>query len=225
VDARTEGADARRARNPAPMSPVEPEPKEASAPRDDRRRPPEPRVASPGRREARPPRGRDKREKSRGGGVPHSSFTTWEPAEDPDDDKPIFVARDEKGTPIDASGEAKTETREREPEREREPREREPRERDRDPREREKEDDPSFAQIFVNVGRRDGARAGDLQKLLEDKGGISRDDTTGRIRVRDRMTFVSVKRELLEKAIAALAGEVIGGRTVVAEVARARTPA
>src|SRR5262249_12689239 len=151
---------------------------------DERRRPPEPRVASPARRDARPARGRDKRD-ARGpsrGGVPHSSFTTWEPAEEQDDDKPIFVARDEKGEPIDASGG--------EP-----PREARERTRDAD-REREEPEDPSFAQIFVNVGRRDGARAGDLQKMLEDNAGITRDET-GRIRVRDRMTFVSVKRELL----------------------------
>jgi hypothetical protein len=41
--------------------------------------------------------------------------------------------------------------------------------------------------------------------------------------VRDRNTFVTVKRELAEKAIAALLGQVIGGRTLVAEVARPRT--
>ena len=43
---------------------------------------------------------------------------------------------------------------------------------------------------------------------------------TGNIRVRDRITFVTVKKELAERAIQALAGQVIGGRTVVAEPAR-----
>ncbi|MFO0672816.1 MAG: DEAD/DEAH box helicase [Polyangiaceae bacterium] len=84
--------------------------------------------------------------------------------------------------------------------------------------------DPSYARIFVNVGRRDGARPGDLQKLLTEGGGIDRADT-GEIHVRDRMTFISVKRELLDKAIGALSGQVIGGRTVNAEPARERAPA
>ena len=84
--------------------------------------------------------------------------------------------------------------------------------------------DPSYARIFVNVGRRDGARPGDLQKLLTEGGGIDRADT-GEIHVRDRMTFISVKRELLDKAIGALSGQVIGGRTVNAEPARERATA
>ncbi len=84
------------------------------------------------------------------------------------------------------------------------------------------EEDPNFARIFVNVGKRDGARPGDIQKLLTDEGGIERADT-GEIHVRDRMTFISVRRELLDKAITALSGRMIGGRTVVAEPARERT--
>lgn len=78
-----------------------------------------------------------------------------------------------------------------------------------------------FARLFVNVGRRDGARPADLQKLLADQG-IEHADT-GPINVRDRMSFVSVRRELVDRAIGALAGQIIGGRTVVAEPARERT--
>jgi ATP-dependent RNA helicase DeaD len=74
----------------------------------------------------------------------------------------------------------------------------------------------------LNVGRRDGARAQDLQQVLTDVAGIARHDT-GRIRVRDRVTFVSVRDADLSKAIAALGGRTIGGRTVVAEPAKART--
>ena len=44
----------------------------------------------------------------------------------------------------------------------------------------------------------------DLQRLLADKG-IGRDDTGG-IRVRDKMTFVSVKKEAFDRVVAALAG-------------------
>jgi ATP-dependent RNA helicase DeaD len=77
-----------------------------------------------------------------------------------------------------------------------------------------------FVQLFVNVGKREGVRASDLQRLLADKG-IAPEDTA-RIRVRDRMTFVSVRKESFDQAVAALAGEIIGGRKVVAELARGR---
>lgn len=59
----------------------------------------------------------------------------------------------------------------------------------------------------------------ELQRLLAETGGIPETET-GNIRVRDRITFVTVKKELAERAIQALAGQVIGGRTVVAEPAR-----
>jgi ATP-dependent RNA helicase DeaD len=77
-----------------------------------------------------------------------------------------------------------------------------------------------FVQLFVNVGKREGVRPADLQKMLTDKG-ISPGDTA-RIRVRDRMTFVSVRTEIFDQAVAALAGQTIGGRKVVAERARGR---
>jgi ATP-dependent RNA helicase DeaD len=83
-------------------------------------------------------------------------------------------------------------------------------------------EEPGFSRIFLNVGRRDGARAQDLQQVLTDVAGIARHDT-GRIRIRDRVTFVSVREADLDKAIAALGGRVIGGRTVVAEPAKPRT--
>ena len=238
VDPKTEAADARRAKNPAPMAAVVAAPvavraeaaplasataaeaPRAERPRDRDRRPPEPRMASPARRDARPARPRPERPervaRGGGGGVPHASFTTWEPAAEQDDDKPILV--EEPGYTV--ADEAVADVAPAREPRTREPRAREARE-PREPQEAEPAEDPSFAQIFVNVGRRDGARAGDLQKLLEDNAGISRDET-GRIRVRDRMTFVSVKKELIEKAIAAFAGQIIGGRAVVAEIARAK---
>jgi ATP-dependent RNA helicase DeaD len=75
-------------------------------------------------------------------------------------------------------------------------------------------------QLFVNVGRREGLRSSDLQRLLGSKGVDAED--TGRIRVRDRNSFVSVRKEAVERAISALTGEAFGGRVVVAEVARSR---
>ncbi|MDB4936191.1 MAG: DEAD-box ATP-dependent helicase CshA [Labilithrix sp.] len=96
---------------------------------------------------------------------------------------------------------------------------REPRE-SREPRDaRPAPDDPNVSNIFLNVGKRDGVNPEDLQRMLADAGGIPQSET-GNIRVRDRITFVTVKKELAERAIQALAGQVIGGRTVVAEPAR-----
>lgn len=80
-------------------------------------------------------------------------------------------------------------------------------------------DDASLSNIFLNVGRRDGVNPEDLQRLLADAGGIPQSET-GNIRVRDRITFVTVKKELADRAIKALAGQVVGGRTVIAEPAR-----
>jgi ATP-dependent RNA helicase DeaD len=95
------------------------------------------------------------------------------------------------------------------------------RERDREARETlpETRDDTSVSNIFLNVGRRDGVNPEDLQKLLAEAGGIPTSET-GNIRVRDRITFITVKKELADRAIKALAGQVVGGRTVVAEPAR-----
>ena len=50
-------------------------------------------------------------------------------------------------------------------------------------------------------------------------GGIPQSETSN-IRVRDRITFVTVKKELADQAIKTLGGQVMGGRTVVAEPAR-----
>lgn len=75
-------------------------------------------------------------------------------------------------------------------------------------------------ELFVNVGKREGLDAAWLQRLLTDKG-VAEDDVR-RINVRDRMSYVTVKKGSYERAVAALNGEVVGGRSVVAEIARAR---
>jgi len=82
--------------------------------------------------------------------------------------------------------------------------------------------DPTFAEIFVNLGRRDGVNASDFQRVLTDVASISRAET-GKIRVRDRSSFVSVKREFLEKAVAALNGATFSGKVAQAQPARARS--
>ena len=71
----------------------------------------------------------------------------------------------------------------------------------------------SQARIFVNVGKRDGATAADIQRLLKEVAAAD-------IYLRDRNAFVSVPKEDLDKAIAALSGQTLGGRTIIAEPAR-----
>jgi ATP-dependent RNA helicase DeaD len=82
--------------------------------------------------------------------------------------------------------------------------------------------DASLVEIFVSVGKRDGAKASDLQRVLTEVAHISREDA-GRIRVRDRNSFVSVKRELLEQALTALNGAAIAGKVAQAELAKPRS--
>jgi len=82
-------------------------------------------------------------------------------------------------------------------------------------------DDPAFANVFLNVGRRDGLRVEDVQKLLVDKAGLT-DSDVGHIRLRDRITFVGIRKEHSERAMKALIGVVVGDRTLNAEPARER---
>jgi ATP-dependent RNA helicase DeaD len=165
-----------------------------------------PRDRGPARaRDARkaPPLGEPSRpEKTRGerGGVPHKAYATWEPPIDADDDKPILP--DAEGAP--RAAEARDDVRA--PDTEGAPSER---------------DDPDFAQIFINVGRRDGARPADFEKVLAEAAGLAPVDR-GRIRIRDRNTFVSVRKESLDRVVAALGGQVIAGRRVLAEPAKQR---
>ena len=78
-------------------------------------------------------------------------------------------------------------------------------------------------EIFVNVGKRDGARPGDFVRVLERAGlGASQ---IGRIRLRDRHTFVCVEPGDVERAIAALNDATIAGKVARAERGRSRESA
>lgn len=83
------------------------------------------------------------------------------------------------------------------------------------------QDDPAFTNVFLNIGRRDGLRNEDVQRLLIEKANLT-DADVGHIRVRDRITFVGIRKEHAERAIKALVGQVVGDRTVNAEPARER---
>ncbi len=76
------------------------------------------------------------------------------------------------------------------------------------------------AEIYVSIGRRDGARPSDIQTILEQHGLNA--EQTDYIRVRQRNSFVGVKTEYLEKAVSALNGAAIAGKPAFAEPARQR---
>ena len=187
------------------------------------------------------------RGRPRRGGTPHREFASWEPPADPDDDQPILPS----SPTHEATETAPSLEGGRGPRRARraraassdppdtlpyggpvmpgitvsdepasaDPRPPRPRGDARDTK--EIEDDPSFAQLFLNVGRRDGLRPGDVHDLLVELAQLE-EGAHGRIRMRDRITFVSVRPEVLEHAITALGGKVVAGRTLVAERAKPR---
>jgi ATP-dependent RNA helicase DeaD len=76
------------------------------------------------------------------------------------------------------------------------------------------------AEIFVSAGKRDGARDEDFYRAL-DQGAIARTDIA-RVRLRDRHSFVVVRRTVLEGAIQALNGAKIGTKEASAEPAKPR---
>jgi ATP-dependent RNA helicase DeaD len=189
--------------------PVRAEPERAPAPRPRARGEGGERGERGQRDDGRAPRDdrRREREARRGTASGVANFR-WEPPKEPDDDEPLIETSDTPSYYVESSatpgvtdapgtvgrGAAANET-------------------------VPGGDDP-VVQLFVNVGTREGVRASDLQRLLTDQG-IPLDEVGG-IRVRDRMSFVRIRRTLLDRAVAALSGQVIGGRTVVAELARGR---
>ena len=211
-DPRAAAAEARRAKNPPPVAAPPQEPPPSLTPSTRREVPKEPRGKRPPLRAlhkepapAEPRRGRK-----------HATYTDWEPPAEPDDDRPILARSGRHDdlpmpgfteAPHGAAADVEPVTLPRA-------------DRGAPPKERE-EEPPGFARIFLNVGRRDGVRAEDLQRMLTEAAGITRPDT-GRIRIRDRVSFVSVRTEDMARAIAALAGKSLGGRTIVAEPAKAK---
>ncbi len=230
-DATAEAAETRRARNPPPQpAPREPPsppraPPERAAPQRppiEGERPAPARTAQdredPRRRDSRrEPRAREPRERQpadrEARNPPVASFTRWQPPHEADDDRPILrPPHDARDSSSRLPGITVSE-----PVREL-PQDRN--ERTEAPGEDPARDDTNdaFLQLFVNVGKRDGVRASDLQKLLSDRGVAV--DPAASIRMRDRMSFVRVPKELFDDAVAALCGQVLGGRTLVAELAR-----
>jgi ATP-dependent RNA helicase DeaD len=82
--------------------------------------------------------------------------------------------------------------------------------------------DRERVRLFVGVGRRDGARAGALSRLLRDDCGLAGEEI-GRIRVRDKHTFVEVDPGRADHVVTTLNGRDYEGRPLLVEVARAQS--
>jgi ATP-dependent RNA helicase DeaD len=202
-DVASEAAEARRARNPpaighaAPLEPVVSPP--AASPPSPPERPgaPDPEGISTrprGEREGRRREREGRRAPSGPRGVAGVANFRWEPPKEPDDDEPLIDAPDVPGYFVSTAGAAGAAASD--------------------------SGDGMEVQIFVNVGTREGVRPADLQQILSSHG-VPPEDVTG-IRVRDRMSFVRIRKGSFDQAVAALSGQVLGGRTVVAELARGR---
>ncbi|MCS6798705.1 MAG: DEAD/DEAH box helicase [Myxococcota bacterium] len=76
-----------------------------------------------------------------------------------------------------------------------------------------------MVRLFVNVGRRDGIRAGELGRLVREHGGVRRSDL-GRIRVREKHSFVEVLRDRADAVIRGLSGRTHADRSLVVQVAK-----
>jgi ATP-dependent RNA helicase DeaD len=72
----------------------------------------------------------------------------------------------------------------------------------------------------LNVGKRDGVRVGEIARLLRESCELDQADV-GRIRVRDRYTFVDVPEGSLDGIIDRLKGTQLNDRELAPERAKA----
>jgi len=233
-----EAAESRRARNPAPIHAVvegtpprtlreglkpsdKPTDRAAAKPADR----PRERDRDAGRdRDRDRPRDRD-RSRDRAGprhGVPQAELASWEPRAEADDDRPILDAKANGTDPAHAD----------------------------EKRGRSRANDialpgitiegdeatvaikgsdlaallpdlpaETLAQVYVSVGRRDGIRPSDIEDLFAESAQIEKSAILA-IRVRDRATFVSLRKEDVENAVTRLHGISYRGKNLVVERAR-----
>ncbi|MGA3120947.1 MAG: DEAD/DEAH box helicase [Polyangiaceae bacterium] len=238
-DASTEAAEARRARNPVvrrpdpSATPIGEVGREPVAARQSGGSPlqSDPSLAAPS--SAKPPDRSKRGWEAQARSSPRSRTPVasevevtnfrWQPPKEADDDDPILdvpVAADPASAALPAPPAPRDEAPRVEAARIEAPRDEASREEDGAANASNLAPGEAFVQVFVNVGTREGVRAHDLQQLLSERGVASSD--LGGVRVRDRMSFVRVRRGAFDRAVAALSGQVIAGRTVVAELARGR---
>lgn len=77
-------------------------------------------------------------------------------------------------------------------------------------------DDPSLAEVFLNVGRRDGISPAEILRVL---GGT---EPEAAINIRQRHSFLKVPHARVQDVLERLNGAVIAGKQAVAEIARPR---
>jgi ATP-dependent RNA helicase DeaD len=73
--------------------------------------------------------------------------------------------------------------------------------------------------LYLNVGKRDGVRVGEIARIVRESADLPREDV-GRIRVRDRYTFVDVPLERLDDIIVKLAGQKLNDKDLGPERAK-----
>ncbi len=104
----------------------------------------------------------------------------------------------------------------------RQPRESKPRAR----RERASKDDDAprgdAALLYLAVGRKDGARVGEIARIVREAAELTRDDV-GRIRMRDRYTHVEVPEDKLDELVEQLKDAQLGEKDLAPERARSKT--
>ncbi|WP_437785931.1 DEAD/DEAH box helicase [Sorangium sp. So ce1097] len=153
----------------------------------------------------------------------HADFTMWQPPEEEGDDEPILgePPSPPPGSPASRGGERVIGAA---PALASEPAVEIESEGAGDlPRAAAVRDEPEgeFVEVFINLGRRDGVRAADFQRVLVERAGMAKGDIR-RIRVRERNAFVSVPKAELARVVGALNGATIAGKEARAEQARER---
>jgi ATP-dependent RNA helicase DeaD len=222
-DAVEEATAARRAKNPPPVAeppPVEPT-REARGPEPVEPAREAPREAAAPTREARRPRERESSRETRRDPArdPGREFTREKrPVARPRDDQPPKTERSARPGPPPFDLPSFTVS---------------PMTTDVLPEPRSEDEHPPAAagegtgadkhersdnELYVSVGRRDGAKPSDYHAVLE-AAGIT-PDSLEYVRVRHRHAFVGVQADALDRALAALNGAMIAGRRASAERAR-----
>jgi ATP-dependent RNA helicase DeaD len=82
---------------------------------------------------------------------------------------------------------------------------------------------PGWTRLYLNLGRKDGVRAADLQTLLTERAGLAAADVQ-RLSLRPTHAHVSVPESRALEVIEKLAGLTSGARTLVCERAKPRVP-
>jgi ATP-dependent RNA helicase DeaD len=79
--------------------------------------------------------------------------------------------------------------------------------------------DQTLAILYLDVGRKDGARVSEIARLMREVGELRRAEV-GKIRIRDRHTFVEVPDDKFDQVVARLKGHAIYDKTLSPERAK-----